>query len=330
MAGAGDVITRFGWRQLIPEFPDRLREFAVGYFGEDGEAWLTDLPNILTACCEKWGLTLGPIMKEIKANYVGYATMPSGEEVVLKVGVPRFVQPEMKMLDVYNGRGINRMIDHDLDLSAMLLECFRPGHMLWHVDDTTERARIAGRIARALHETPAPQEHDFKLRSDELDRSIADASLCTDVDRARPYLDQLSRLRTMLDGMMVNEPQILLHGDLHHFNILLDEERGWSAIDPQSRIGPSCLEYGSFVGNAGEDDPTREQERNTITEAIEMLSEGSGESEDRVYAGALFEYVLWSSRRLKDPPDEEEEKKLRSLEVYVEIGRGVDLEKIGR
>ena len=46
----------------------------------------------------------------------------------------------MKMLQIYDGRGINRMIDQDLDLSAMLLERFQPGTMLVHLDDSAEQA----------------------------------------------------------------------------------------------------------------------------------------------------------------------------------------------
>lgn len=105
---------------------------------------------------------------------------------------------------------------------------------------------------------------------------------------------------------MAEEPQILLHGDLHHFNILLDYKRGWTAIDPSCEIGPSCLEFGSFVGNAGEEEASKEEERATIVEAIEMLSETSRESLERVYAGTFFDYVVWTSRRLKDPPNDEE------------------------
>jgi streptomycin 6-kinase len=128
---------------------------------------------------------------------------------------------------------------------------------------------------------------------------------------------------------MSSEPQILLHGDLHHFNILLDDDRGWTAIDPQSKIGASCLEFGSFVGNAGGDGATKSEERETILEAIEMLSEASGESEDRVFAGAFFSYVMWTSRGLKEAPDENEGHRREMLEVYLEIGEGVDLERIG-
>jgi streptomycin 6-kinase len=315
---------------LIPEFPDRLHRYAEGYFGEDGKVWLVELPDILKRCCKKWGLELGPIMKEIKANYVGHARMADGQEVVIKVGVPRFVQPEMGMLEIYDGRGINRMIDCDLNLSAMLLERFRPGTMLRKLNDSREQARITGRIVRELHQTPAPQTHDFKHRAKQLEKSIADASLCTDLERSRPFLYQLARLKSMMDVLIATEPQILLHGDLHHFNILLDEARGWTAIDPQSRIGPSCLEFGTFVGNAGDDEAPISEERKTIVEAIEMLSEASGESEDRVYAGAFFEYVLWTSRAPKDEPTEHEEAKRQKLDLFLEIGGDVDLEKIGK
>jgi hypothetical protein len=109
-----------------------------------------------------------------------------------------------------------------------------------------------------------------------------------------------------------------------------DEVRGWTAIDPQCRIGASCLEFGSFVGNAGDDGAMKSEKRKTIVEAIEMLSESSGENEERVYAGAFFEFVLWTSRMLQEDSGEHEVDKRETLEVFLEIGRGVDLERIGK
>ena len=46
----------------------------------------------------------------------------------------------------------------------------------------------------------------------------------------------------------------LLHGDLHHENILLDEERGWLAIDPKGVRGPRVMECGRFLHNFIEDE----------------------------------------------------------------------------
>ena len=45
---------------------------------------------------------------------------------------------------------------------------------------------------------------------------------------------------------------MLLHGDLHHENILLDASGNWKAIDPQGRIGEQCLECGRFLLNEWE------------------------------------------------------------------------------
>ena len=42
---------------------------------------------------------------------------------------------------------------------------------------------------------------------------------------------------------------ILLHGDLHHDNILYDSGHGWLAIDPKGVIGEPCYEVGAFLRN---------------------------------------------------------------------------------
>jgi streptomycin 6-kinase len=42
---------------------------------------------------------------------------------------------------------------------------------------------------------------------------------------------------------------LVLHGDLHHFNILRDEEGGWRAIDPHGYWGPPIFEVGAMMKN---------------------------------------------------------------------------------
>ncbi len=41
----------------------------------------------------------------------------------------------------------------------------------------------------------------------------------------------------------------LLHGDLHHYNVLLDSERGWVAIDPKGVVGEVEYEVGAALRN---------------------------------------------------------------------------------
>ena len=41
----------------------------------------------------------------------------------------------------------------------------------------------------------------------------------------------------------------LLHGDLHHDNVLYDDERGWIAIDPKGVVGEVEFEIGAALRN---------------------------------------------------------------------------------
>ena len=45
------------------------------------------------------------------------------------------------------------------------------------------------------------------------------------------------------------EPLVLLHGDLHHDNILRKGDRDWVVIDPQGVVGAGFLEAGRFLQN---------------------------------------------------------------------------------
>ena len=42
---------------------------------------------------------------------------------------------------------------------------------------------------------------------------------------------------------------MVLHGDLHHENMLFDAQAGWIVIDPKGVIGKPCLEMGRYLLN---------------------------------------------------------------------------------
>lgn len=313
------------------EIPERLVEHASGAFGGRGSDWLEQLPDILDRCAAKWELRIEGPVAEIKANYVGYATMADGRDVVLKVGTPhRDLETEMAALPVYGGRRMNRLIDHDSDLMAMLLERLNPGTMLSTVDDPIDRARHGGEVIGELVQTDPPVDHTFPHMIERLEKACRDSALCRDPDRARPYLEQLPRVEAMMSVLTSpDEPQRLLHGDCHHFNILFDEARGWIAIDPKGVVGASCLDVGAFVGNTIDDTTDVASLRKQLTDTIQALSASMGESEERVYAGAFYDKVAWSARTLKDEPPPWETHSRALLAAFLDVGEGVDLERVG-
>jgi streptomycin 6-kinase len=44
----------------------------------------------------------------------------------------------------------------------------------------------------------------------------------------------------------------VLHGDLHHHNVLFGETRGWAAIDPKGLVGEIEYEIGAALRNPSE------------------------------------------------------------------------------
>ena len=276
------------------EFPERFRRYATGGFGERGKAWLEELPVILERCCARWNLTLGPTTDEIKGNYIAYVQTSDDQDLVLKVGVPhRDFTTEMEALAIYAGRGINRLVDLDRELNAMLLERLKPGTMLAVAEmDRSEHFEIAARIIRQLHETPPPSTHGLPHFNDWVESALRDAQDCDDTRRSHPYLEHFPRVQSMMERLMrPDEPQILLHGDLHHWNILLDAERGWMAIDPKGVIGASCLDVGRFIGNAMGFGESVTESRKILLDAIRGFSAALGESEERMFAGAFCDRV---------------------------------------
>ena len=304
-----------------PKFPERFLRYATREFGKEGEAWIEELPSILRRCCDKWGLTLGPPSAEIKVNYVAYVEMGHGEQAVLKVGVPHGdFSAEMEALAIYEGRGINRLIDCDQALNAMLLERLRPGKMLDSVGNAREQSEIAAHILQNLHATPPPSNHALPHFMDWMRGAFADAKSCEDSERARGYIEQIPRVESMMEILLEpDEPQILLHGDLHHWNILSDADRGWMAIDPKGVIGASCLDVGRFINNAMGFGETAAEKREILLEAVAVFSEVLGENEERMFAGAFCDKIMGSSWGLQQKPDEHE-----ALKVMVEVARDVD------
>jgi streptomycin 6-kinase len=80
---------------------------------------------------------------------------------------------------------------------------------------------------------------------------------------------------------------VLLHGDLHHFNILSvgDGERSeWKAIDPFGVIGEKEVEVGAFMRNPNLKLPLSTQQREALLHRIEIFHEELGFDRQRMLA----------------------------------------------
>jgi streptomycin 6-kinase len=233
---------------IIPEvFARRMIEV----YGDEGAAWLAGLPALLDACARRWGLMLGPPFA-LSYNYVAPAVRADGTEVVLKAGVPSGpgLQREIAALRLYNGHGITQLLDADLDQGVFLLERLVPGTMLADLADDAAATQIAAGVMRRLWR-PVPPDYGYPFPM------VADWAGDLGQMRARfggtpgPFPPALfTRAERLFAALLPTmATPVLLHGDLHHFNILRAQREPWLAIDPKGVVGEPAYETGAFLRN---------------------------------------------------------------------------------
>jgi streptomycin 6-kinase len=149
-----------------------------------------------------------------------------------------------------------------------------------------DEARIAAGVIERLR-TPAPVKHNFPNWMGRVETRFRKGRLELNehADFPDSWIDQAEAAVKVCRES--GEDDVLLHGDLHHHNILLDHKRGWIAIDPKGVIGHPGLEVGRYsfnwlpgpIENAGP----------FMNERMTILSEELGDS--RVRERALVDVI---------------------------------------
>ena len=230
------------------QIPATLVKKVVRCFGPEGESWLERLPHLYEACLSKWRLTNIQISSVISFNYVCFATSPDYGEVALKIGVPHNeLFTEITALNIYEGRSICKCFAYDLELGAMLLERIKPGRDLTSLLSSDERLQAASRLVAQLP-VPLQRGHVLPLWSDLAQRTFGKLRV---QNSAGPQMTALVNLAEEMIQQLENSgrPLVLLHGDLNHWNILLDQDGQWKAIDPKGQVGVAAMETSRFILN---------------------------------------------------------------------------------
>lgn len=233
------------WREILDLPAEFIRRNAAD------TAWLRALPTLLDQFAQRWSLALDQHFPGIAFNYVVPATRADGTRCVLKVS--RHLDEtrnEIAALRRWDGHGAARLLEADRDLGALLIERIEPGNTLVAVAESDDAAAtsIAAEMLRQLWR-PVPEPHGLRTLE----------SWCDAYDRNRAALargeggfpaDLFQRADAIRrDLLSSTEGPALLHGDLHHFNILRARRAPWLAIDPKGLIGDRCFDICQFLRN---------------------------------------------------------------------------------
>ena len=212
----------------------------INLYGEKGKQWQENLPNLITKLANTYGLSNLKPVNNLSYNYV-LSGFQGAQPIILKLGLDiDGFKREAAALMAFEGFGVVQIFLENTGL--LLLECVVPGMSLksYFPEKDDEAINITTNVIKRLHQAPIPNTHAFPHIKDWLE------ALDGDLKIAAPTLQKARELRDQL--LKTADPDILLHGDLHHDNIL-QNGNDWVVIDPKGVIGEPAYEVAAFIRN---------------------------------------------------------------------------------
>ena len=235
-------------KQFRADLPKKFVENTIALCGERGEKWLDDLPNIIASLELEWAVEAGTHFRNLSYNYVANASLADGKTAVLKIGLPISdieIYGEAAYLKTLDGAGTAKLLAFDRARQAVLLERLAPGANLKLIckKNQAEAVKITIRVLKRILR-PVPDKPDDFIRLDDWFENLERAK-----GTAFPQ-DYASRALSFYAEQSADTKNIfLLHGDLHHSNILSARREPFLAIDPKGIIGHVGYDIGVFLNN---------------------------------------------------------------------------------
>ncbi|MQR96192.1 aminoglycoside phosphotransferase family protein [Fictibacillus phosphorivorans] len=276
------------------KLPDLFIKQIIGVHGEKASEWLSTFKDLLSYCEKNYDLHIQPPFN-LSYNFVAPATRSDGSEMVLKVVIDqKEYETELSALQLLSGENTVKLLEYEKERGLMLLERIQPGHTLAEIEDDDEATVIAAKVIKKLM-VPAPAKSNLPTvleRENSLKRiyqNYDDYQLVSQstIEQALSIFRELNR--------SIEEPYIL-HGDLHHYNILANGDGSWTAIDPKGLIGDREYEVVQYLLNKLPEHGVEEITEKRIGIFVDVLNL----NKDRVLLRAYSHAVLATCWTIED------------------------------
>ncbi|MCX7122757.1 MAG: aminoglycoside resistance protein [Gammaproteobacteria bacterium] len=210
--------------------------------------WLVALPTFLKSIETKLSIRIAAPFSNLTYHYVAQATSADGEILIFKCGIPhKEMRTEIAALQHYDGQGCVKLITSDAEQGWLLIEACQPGVVLATLEDDAVATHHAVEVMQKLWKPIAKEEPFPTIQNwlEGLSRMQHDPRAKDLISkRLMDYSIGLSKDLSASMGEL-----ILLHGDLHHDNILSSSRAPYLAIDPKGLIGEREYECGALIRN---------------------------------------------------------------------------------
>lgn len=277
-------------------------------WGEDGKKWLEEIPKIISTYEKKWSIQVQSPF-ELSYNYVAPAIRKEGIEAVIKIGFykDKEFKSEVNALEAFNGKGVIKLLEKDMDNSVILIERVKPGKPLATLNNDEQETRILAKMIRKISRPLNNLDGFIALKQW---RKELDEYCKTDGNELFPI--KLARRACELFDYLIDtsEESVLVHGDLHHDNVLSLNNGGWVVIDPKGVVAEPCFEVATMIRNPYKRLLKIEKLEKLLCKRIMILAEDLKFEPKRIRQWCLAETVLTGVWCMKD-------KKLRDHAIRV-------------
>lgn len=221
------------------------------------------------------------------------------QDAILKHLTPvgrQFEALSSQALEAFGGDGAVRVLTYDK--GALLLEFIEGPSLTSVVEDGRDRqaSEIICNILDKLHASPFTPTSEFPTLKQQFQSLFNRA--------AKAGAPEIFLKTAQVANELLNSEghKALLHGDIHHFNILQSKHRGWLAIDPQPLYGERTYDVANAFFNP-DNLPSIVETEQRVRDMASLFSQRLQVTEQRVLKFAFAHGGLSSSWQLDDGED---------------------------
>lgn len=291
--------------------PDKFVNTMKCIHKDKAKEWLNNFDQMIAAYEKRLEISIQDPF-DLSYNFVAPANRNNGQEVVIKVVLSRkeFLA-ELETLRLMKGKNMVELLEYDVDRGIMILERLSPGVTLAVIEDDEEAAFIASEVMKSLW-VPAPNKTELETVSDRENslKRIFNNNPNGFGPISKETLQEALSVFEQLNGQINHS--YLLHGDLHHYNLLKNGD-SWSAIDPKGLIGDREYDVIQYLLNK----LPEKNVKDTIKKRVDIFVNELNLDKERVLLRGFSHAVLSTCWSIEE--GNFTERQLNTIEAFKEL-----------
>ncbi|HEV2614659.1 MAG TPA: aminoglycoside phosphotransferase family protein [Gammaproteobacteria bacterium] len=283
--------------KLNPTFISNIKDI----YGDAGIAWIKNLPDQIKTLSDLWHFDLIRPMENLSYNFVGLVKLnATNNTAIVKIAFENArLLTEVEWLKSMS-HCVPTVYNFDTQLNAFLMEHLIPGESLKALLITIKDDAATKIICQVIIDLQSGQKTEPSLRTEfkHLSEFVKSLNILEGIYNKK----LLDHAKSLFHDLTIDRKyDVILHGDLHHDNIISSGSE-WKAIDPHGYIGDPAAEVGAMIRNPWDCFPKEHALSKTIERRLAIMKENLPFDSQKIKAWAFCMTVLSAAWTVENHP----------------------------